>query len=92
MKREDALPCSQEPATGPYPEPDASNPRFPTLCLLRFILSPSYLRLGLPSGFFPSGFATKRTTWLTHLIHHNLVTLIKYFVKRTSYVSYTSLS
>jgi hypothetical protein len=23
--------CSQEPATGPYPEPDASNPQPPTI-------------------------------------------------------------
>jgi len=24
-------PCSQQPATGPYPEPDASNTHLPTL-------------------------------------------------------------
>jgi hypothetical protein len=31
MDREGSLPCSQEPALGPYPELDASNPQFPTL-------------------------------------------------------------
>jgi hypothetical protein len=25
------LPCSQEPSTGPYPEPDRSNPYYPIL-------------------------------------------------------------
>jgi hypothetical protein len=27
------LPCSQEPATGPYPEPNESNPYYPVLFL-----------------------------------------------------------
>jgi hypothetical protein len=29
-----SLPCSQEPSTGPYPEPDQSNPYHPTLSLI----------------------------------------------------------
>jgi hypothetical protein len=31
MVLEGSLPRSQEPATGPYPEPDASSPHIPTL-------------------------------------------------------------
>jgi hypothetical protein len=29
MEPENSLPCSQEPSTGPYPEPDQSNPYHP---------------------------------------------------------------
>jgi hypothetical protein len=31
MELEGSLSCSQEPATGPYPESDESNPHPPTL-------------------------------------------------------------
>jgi hypothetical protein len=31
MEPEGSLLCSQEPTTGPYPEPDESSPQFPTL-------------------------------------------------------------
>jgi hypothetical protein len=30
MEPEGSLPCSQGPATGPYPEPDSSSPYPPT--------------------------------------------------------------
>jgi hypothetical protein len=33
MEPKFSLLCSQEPATGPYPEPDESNPHLPTLFL-----------------------------------------------------------
>jgi hypothetical protein len=34
MEPEGSLPCSQEPPTGPYPEPDQSNPYHLILSLL----------------------------------------------------------
>jgi hypothetical protein len=33
MEPEGSLPCSQEPSTGPYPEPDRSSPYRPILLL-----------------------------------------------------------
>jgi hypothetical protein len=57
---ESSLPCSQEPANGPYPEPDASIPQLPHTSFLRSILIlASYLRLGLPYSRFPSRFPSK---------------------------------
>jgi hypothetical protein len=56
---EGSTPCSQEPSTGPYPEPDCSSPYYPILSLLRSILILStHLRLGLPSDLFPFGSPT----------------------------------
>jgi hypothetical protein len=34
MEHEGSLSCSQQPATSPYPDPDASSPHLPTLFLL----------------------------------------------------------
>jgi hypothetical protein len=52
MEPEGSLPYSQDPSTGPHPEPDQSSPYHP---ILRSILILSiHLRLGLPSGLFPS--------------------------------------
>jgi hypothetical protein len=57
---EGSSPHSQQPANGPYPEPGESTPHTPQPVALRSILTPSSdLRLGLPSGLFPSGFPTK---------------------------------
>jgi hypothetical protein len=82
MEAKGPLLCSQEPTTGPYPEPDASiQPTPPHLISLRFsLILYSYLQLGLPSGFFPSGFPTKilyalliapmHTTCSTYFIYH----------------------
>jgi hypothetical protein len=49
MEPEGSLACSQEPSTGPYPEPDRSSPYHPILSLSNIILIlPTHLRLGLP--------------------------------------------
>jgi hypothetical protein len=58
MEPKGSLPCSQQPATGPYPEPDAFSPHVPTLFSLWSTLS-SRLRLGFPSGLLPGDFPTK---------------------------------
>jgi hypothetical protein len=36
MEPEGSLPCSQEPTTGPHPEPDQSNPYHPILSKIHF--------------------------------------------------------
>jgi hypothetical protein len=50
MEPEGSLSCSEEPATGPNPEPDESNPHPETLFLSPILILSSHLRLGLPSG------------------------------------------
>jgi hypothetical protein len=44
----------QRPSTGPYPEPDQFSPYHPILSLGSILIVSSHLRLGLPSGLFPS--------------------------------------
>jgi hypothetical protein len=57
MEPDGSLPCSQEPSTGPYAEPDKSNLAHPISRRFTLILS-THLRLGIPSGPFPYGFLT----------------------------------
>jgi hypothetical protein len=59
MESEGSLLCSQEPSTGPYPEPDQSSPYHLFLSLRSIPILSSHLRPGLPSSLFPSGFSTK---------------------------------
>jgi hypothetical protein len=58
MEPEGSLPCSEEPSTGPCPEPDQSSPYHPILSLWSILILFTHLRLGLPSGVFPSSFPT----------------------------------
>jgi hypothetical protein len=59
MEPEGSLPSLQELSTCTYPEPDQSSPQHTLLSPKRSILMLSiHLRLGLPSGLFPSGFPT----------------------------------
>jgi hypothetical protein len=54
MKPESSWPCTQDPATGPYPEPANYSPH--THILFAYDRFNNILRLG---HLFPSGFPTK---------------------------------
>jgi hypothetical protein len=82
-----SLPCSQQPAIGPYPEPDESSPHLLLPISVKSILISFQLYLVLPSGLYLSGFSTKilyaffistmRATYPSHLILLDLITLIQ---------------
>jgi hypothetical protein len=50
MELEGSLPCSQEPSTGPYPEPDQSSPYNPIPSSI-LILSTTYVLVFLVVSF-----------------------------------------
>jgi len=68
METEGSLPCSQQPATGPYIELHESSPHLPHSISVRSIPVLSFhLRLGLPCGLFPSSFQPKYCMHFSHL-------------------------
>jgi hypothetical protein len=57
MEPEGSLLRPQELSTCTYPEPDQSSPQHSIISLKGpFLMLSLHLRLGLPSGLFPSGF------------------------------------
>jgi hypothetical protein len=54
MEHESSLPHSQEPSTGPCPDPIHTIPSY--LSKIHFNIVHTHLRLGLPSGLFPYDF------------------------------------
>ena len=58
MGSQSSLPRSQDHTTCPYNEPDQSSPRPHPTALRSTLTLFSHLRLGIPSGLFPSVFPT----------------------------------
>jgi hypothetical protein len=86
MDPEGSWQCSQEPATGPYPELDESNPHFPTILPLKSILLlsshlskvfkvVSYLKVLCPEMYMHL-IVPMCATCPMHLILFNLIALI----------------
>lgn len=71
MQSESSLPCSQQPATCPYPDLNLSSSRLPFLVFFRStLILHSRLRLDHSGNLFPSCFSAK--TFLIFYIHYNI--------------------
>jgi hypothetical protein len=77
MEPEGSLPCSQEPTTGPYPEPDVSSHTLPS-CFLNTrsrIILPSTCRT--PQWSHPLKFSHQNSVYISQL-PLDLITLTKF--------------
>jgi hypothetical protein len=82
MEPEGLKPHSQELSNCPNPELDQSSPHRPEPISIRSILKLStHLRLGLPSGLFPSGFPI-----------NNLYAFVSYPIRATCSPTSSSLT
>jgi hypothetical protein len=59
MESDGSLPCSQEPYTIPYTEPDEESLQSHSISLTSILILSSHLLLSLPSVIFPSGYPTR---------------------------------
>jgi hypothetical protein len=76
VQKEGSLPCSQQPATGPYPEPKESNPQLPTLFLSGLSKCPPFR---FPDPTICTNFSSPtRDTCRAHLILCRLRVLIQF--------------
>jgi hypothetical protein len=97
METEVSLPCSQEPATCSYTEPDRSNPCPHSTSLKSILILSSHIRLSLPSASFPRASPLKSCMHLSsspYVLHapsisvlYHTLRVITYLTLKTVFVS-----